>query len=412
MELHASLVATTLVQAIALVGAISCLTWLLLGLYVNLSRPTALRFALGNLLLVLGLTLILGRKRIDTHFDFWLHYWFADLLVLLCAVAFRNGVRTFRQLPPRLRESLFIVALASGAAAFIPYPEFAIRPRGILFSLPLGWIALRFAQDCTRQQERIFRFPLNVVAFVFALLGLLMFVRALGLAFWPEVVLPYESTQEGVSIPLLWSAFFVMLVANAGLIGLAAARLVREVNHLANHDMLTACLNRRALNERLEAGSQRSARSSEPLGALMLDIDHFKRINDTHGHGVGDEVLREFAATIQRALRDTDVIARWGGEEFLLLINDTSPELANVGIERARELLAAQPLLPHMPDLKVTFSAGLTGYYDIEDLGTCIERSDRALYRAKHEGRNRTVIDEQPPPQEGGAAHKSLQAAH
>lgn len=191
------------------------------------------------------------------------------------------------------------------------------------------------------------------------------------------------------------------------------AQALTRIQILATRDELTGLFNRRHMLEVLTQHQRRLIRSGHHRFCLaLLDIDHFKRINDTHGHGVGDEVLREFAATIQRALRDTDVIARWGGEEFLLLINDTSPELANVGIERARELLAAQPLLPHMPDLKVTFSAGLTGYYDIEDLGTCIERSDRALYRAKHEGRNRTVIDEQPPPQEGGAAHKSLQAAH
>ncbi len=389
MELHASLVATTLVQAIVLVGAISCLTWLLLGLYVNLSRSTALRFALGNLLLVVGLILILGRKRIDTHFDFWLHYWFADLLVLLCAVAFRNGVRTFRQLPPRLRESLFIVALASGASAFIPYPEFAIRPRGILFSLPLGWIALRFAQDCTRQQERIFRFPLNVVAFVFALLGLLMFVRALGLAFWPEVVLPYESTQEGVSIPLLWSAFFVMLVANAGLIGLAAARLVREVNHLANHDMLTACLNRRALSERLEADSQRSAGRSEPLGALMLDIDHFKRINDRFGHAAGDAALRYVADVLRGELRSVDALGRWGGEEFLILFPGTDRAAAHAAAVRIQGALAETPWVWQDQALTLTVSIAVCS---ANGAGIDLKALDRALYRAKESGRNRVEV--------------------
>ena len=191
------------------------------------------------------------------------------------------------------------------------------------------------------------------------------------------------------------------------------AQALTRIQILATRDELTGLFNRRHMLEVLTQHQRRLIRSGHHRFCLaLLDIDHFKRINDTHGHGVGDEVLREFAATIQRALRDTDVIARWGGEEFLLLINDTSPELASIGIERARELLAAQPLLPHMPDLKVTFSAGLTGYYDIEDLGTCIERSDRALYRAKHEGRNRTVIDVPPPPHEGGATHKSLQAAH
>ena len=95
-----------------------------------------------------------------------------------------------------------------------------------------------------------------------------------------------------------------------------------------------------------------------------------------------------------------------------LIINDTSPDLAIIGVDRARELLAAGPLLPHMPDLKVTFSAGLTGYDNVEELNTCIDRADQALYRAKSEGRDRTVIADPPPPQVGATGTQRLAAAH
>ena len=180
----------------------------------------------------------------------------------------------------------------------------------------------------------------------------------------------------------------------------------------AGRDVLTRLLNRKFLPVVMAKEVLYARQSNNTFGVLAIDVDHFKRINDTHGHGVGDEVLREFAATLQRALRDTDVLARWGGEEFLLLINDTSPDLAIIGVDRARELLAASPLLPHMPDLKVTFSAGLTGYDDVEELSACIERADRALYRAKSEGRDRTVIDDAPPPQVGATGAERLAAAH
>jgi diguanylate cyclase (GGDEF)-like protein len=107
---------------------------------------------------------------------------------------------------------------------------------------------------------------------------------------------------------------------------------------------------------------------------------------------VGDEVLRNFAKVVQSALRDTDVLARWGGEEFLVLLNDTSAELANIGLERARTMLADATLVPSLPDVKPTFSAGLTAYDELEPLDVCIERADRALYKAKATGRNCTVI--------------------
>ena len=191
------------------------------------------------------------------------------------------------------------------------------------------------------------------------------------------------------------------------------AQALTRIQILATRDELTGLFNRRHMMEVLTQHQKRLIRSGHHRFCLaLLDIDHFKRINDTHGHGVGDEVLREFAATLQRALRDTDVLARWGGEEFLLLINDTSPELANIGLERARDMLASAPLLAHMPDLRVTFSAGLTGYDDVEELSTCIERADQALYRAKAEGRNRTVIDDQLPSLVGKRPRTPVAAAH
>jgi len=171
------------------------------------------------------------------------------------------------------------------------------------------------------------------------------------------------------------------------------ANALIRIQILATRDELTGLLNRRHMIEVLSQHRKRLERSGHHRFCLaLLDIDHFKRINDTYGHGVGDEVLRNFAKVVQSGLRDTDVLARWGGEEFLVLLNDTSPELANVGLERARYMLAEATLVPALPELKPTFSAGLTAYNDLEPLDVCIERADRALYKAKDGGRNCTVI--------------------
>ena len=171
-----------------------------------------------------------------------------------------------------------------------------------------------------------------------------------------------------------------------------ANALVR-IQVLATRDELTGLFNRRHMIEVLGQHRKRLERSGYHRFCLaLLDIDHFKRINDTYGHAVGDEVLRNFAKVVQSGLRDTDVLTLGGGEEFLVLLNDTSPELANVGLERARLLLADATLVPALPDLKPTFSAGLTAYNMTEALDLCIERADRALYKAKDGGRNCTVI--------------------
>jgi diguanylate cyclase (GGDEF)-like protein len=177
------------------------------------------------------------------------------------------------------------------------------------------------------------------------------------------------------------------------------AQALTRIQILATRDELTGLVNRRHMMEVLNQHQKRLQRSGHHRFCLaLLDIDHFKRINDTHGHGVGDEVLRHFAVAAQSVLRDTDVLARWGGEEFLLLLNDTTTELADVGLQRVREAIASATLSPTVPTLQPTFSAGLTSYHEDEPLDLCIERADRALYEAKAAGRHRTVISQRPTP--------------
>jgi diguanylate cyclase (GGDEF)-like protein len=189
------------------------------------------------------------------------------------------------------------------------------------------------------------------------------------------------------------------------------ALAVTRIQILATRDELTGLVNRRHMMDVLQQHRKRLARSGYHRFCLaLLDIDHFKRVNDTHGHGVGDEVLRRFAAVALSGLRDTDVLARWGGEEFLLLLNDTTPEQANIGLERVRELLTDAQLSTEVPELRATFSAGLTAYDCNEPLDTCIERADRALYEAKAQGRNRTVVHHHPRSTEAGTAAGGTQA--
>jgi len=184
------------------------------------------------------------------------------------------------------------------------------------------------------------------------------------------------------------------------------AQALTRIQILATRDELTGLVNRRHMMDVLQQHRKRLQRSGFHRFCLaIIDLDHFKRVNDTHGHGVGDEVLRRFSAIAQQALRDTDVLARWGGEEFLLLLNDTTAEQAQIGLDRVREMLADARLSNDVPDLRATFSAGLTAYDSGEPLDVCIERADRALYEAKAAGRNRTVIHHGPPPRRAEPTH-------
>jgi two-component system cell cycle response regulator len=161
---------------------------------------------------------------------------------------------------------------------------------------------------------------------------------------------------------------------------------------LASTDPLTDVLNRRALDERLAVELERARRYTSEVTLLMVDIDHFKRVNDTHGHLVGDDVLMEVAALLTQTVRTTDIVARYGGEEFAIILPETGEEGAIRFAERIRERMEGNAFrVDDTLTLRVTASIGVATYPapkvdTVEDL---IARADQALYRAKAEGRNR-----------------------
>jgi diguanylate cyclase (GGDEF)-like protein len=163
-----------------------------------------------------------------------------------------------------------------------------------------------------------------------------------------------------------------------------------EINRqLATRDALTGLLNRRAMVEMLAQESPRQRRHEHRVALAILDIDHFKRINDAFGHAIGDAVLQRFAELARAGLRQGDSLARWGGEEFLLLMPGTTPEEADVALERLRERVRAGDFGRLADSLEVSFSAGLTEYRPGEHFDGVVERADQALYRAKRGGRDR-----------------------
>lgn len=165
-----------------------------------------------------------------------------------------------------------------------------------------------------------------------------------------------------------------------------------RIQELATRDELTGLFNRRQITQVLGEHAARSDRGVVKFWVAVLDLDHFKRINDTYGHGVGDEVLRNFAKLAADVLRDTDVLGRWGGEEFLAVMLAVPPLDPHIGLERLRAQLQKAQVSEAHPDLRVSFSAGMAAYTERNAVHHAIERADRALYHAKAQGRNCTVL--------------------
>ena len=167
---------------------------------------------------------------------------------------------------------------------------------------------------------------------------------------------------------------------------------VVRIRELATRDELTGLYNRRQITQVLSEHAARSKRGVVKFWVAVLDLDHFKQVNDTWGHGVGDEVLRSFAQMAEGVLRETDVIGRWGGEEFLAVMLAVPPHDPHVGLERLRVKLQTAQVSQSVPDLRITFSAGLAAYGESGAVHLAIERADKALYLAKAQGRNQTVM--------------------
>lgn len=166
-------------------------------------------------------------------------------------------------------------------------------------------------------------------------------------------------------------------------------RAERALEQAAMTDPLTLILNRRAMMDYLKHEVARNQRGNAPFVILIADLDHFKRVNDTEGHDVGDEVLIETAKRLCSHIRRQDTAARWGGEEFLVLLPDTELEGGIVVAEKIRERTAAEPYYVGSRAIRLTVSIGVAVFEKDQEIETLIKAADVALYRAKNRGRNR-----------------------
>lgn len=216
-----------------------------------------------------------------------------------------------------------------------------------------------------------------------------------------RIGVPVSSAFE---LALVW-AYFSMILGRCLLLSVNAnemrARLddsrrklaisLEKVQELASHDELTRALNRRALVSSLERERVRAERSGVPFSVGMMDLDHFKSVNDAHGHAGGDTVLRDFAAIVHDTMRVTDVFGRYGGEEFLIILVGTGSENALEAMERIRAAAAARDWGEAAPGLVQTVSCGVASFRKGEAIEKLLNRADQALYQAKGSGRNRIV---------------------
>ena len=301
-----------------------------------------------------------------------------------------RGLLLFTRQP--LQDRLSLAALMLLTFAMWLWPSHADAPWRVATISALSCLC------CLWVARIIFRFMRHEIAhsrwmLMFTLPSLLgsavLGHRAIMALLEPERLI--QTSIAGTSISLTSAMLWVLLSLSLELtlFGLVIFKLGGQLRRAARHDRLTGLLNRHAMDDVLSQERQRARRMGTPFSALMIDIDHFKQVNDRLGHAAGDHTLRTVAQHLRQHLRTTDVVARWGGEEFLVLLPATSRAEACHLADKLCESVRSQPIPWGGEDLSCTVSIGVAQWRPAGDTADALlARADQALYCAKHEGRN------------------------
>jgi diguanylate cyclase (GGDEF)-like protein len=341
-----------------------------------------------------------------------LRYWAATAVMYAITIGVMFGPAAFAG---EARARAICVYVAAGVAAF--YPLVRIGSRKGIAPTTLAGLQGAFSISCHAWAYAIAG-PLRAAT----LMGLMVIVVFCAFALRPRQTLLLAALGISVMGSTMWwhaahdplhfppavetATFAIMAVSSlavtllTGEMSKLRARLkiqkddllvaLDTIRTLATVDELTTLANRRHMNELLAQEERRRDACSGPTCLALMDIDFFKRINDRFGHAAGDDVLRAFAQATRAELREGDVLARWGGEEFLLMLPNTTADNAHKVLERMRARVAALEPCGGM-EHRVSFSAGLSVWRTDEPIIGTVNRADQALYAAKAAGRNRVV---------------------
>jgi diguanylate cyclase (GGDEF)-like protein len=385
-----ALVTMLLVQQGLVAGA----WWL--GSLLGVERSAARHWAASSLLLAATAAALIWRAT-DT-LPAWAAVLAPNLLGLLAFVALRRGIERHAGEAPADREHLVLVlglaAVIVVAAAAGPAWPWIMGATALAYAFTLLRAAALMRRTLSARAGAVVAWGCSVPLFV---LGGLLMLRAASVALAAAQGADFarrdSGPQEGDADTMLLMAFLaVCQVLNLALAALVVQALISRLRHLTHHDPLTGLLNRRGMQALFEAEHRRCRGTREGLCLLAVDIDHFKRINDVHGHAAGDAVLAGVAGVMQRAVRDVDLCARMGGEEFcLLLVRADGPTAHDIAARLMAAVREHRFTVPGVAQpLAVTVSIGVVAGADASvPLEALLSRVDAALYRAKASGRDR-----------------------
>lgn len=320
-------------------------------------------------------------------------YVMASNAAWVCAVGLVYvGLRQFFGLRPHIVRTLGISAMCLLAFAVMLYGEDNLVGRMVLFSV-YTCVYMAMAGRVIYQQRTEIQtsgVTLYLMLATFGLAGL----HAVRAVIYAAGLAPPVSLLQ----PSSWGLFFIVCGSVTvpalflALLLLIQTRLSEQMQAALTFDSLTRAYSRRSILDELDHELQRCSRMGGQLAVLVLDIDHFKSINDRYGHAAGDTALRHYAQVVQNAVRNSDRFGRLGGEEFVLLMYDCDPARALIHAQRVCDALRDTPLYLQGGEVQMTTSGGLASYQPGDSADVILARADVALYRAKEQGRDRVEM--------------------
>lgn len=379
---------TVLLQATGAVAASSALFWALFWLAMRMVRKTSPWLCAGNGLLAISLFLLSVRHDLPL----WLGYWASDTLGIagigICFVGIHAFAR--RKLPV---AELGVVIVFCAWIMWRPDPgsEAGWIWRAAAYSAGGCYLSLRAGLSGYRAlKSEMGSWP--SLALLTPIFGVTVALgsRLLAVTFLNGTSANLDS-GDAATRSFMWGALALTLFLNIGVFALAIFRLILKIRFLSVRDPLTGALNRRALMAEFEQESLRAARHKKGYSAIMVDLDHFKAINDTWGHAAGDAALKAATLAMRECLREIDSLARWGGEEFCCLLPMTPADGAMVVAERMRARLKRAQIPWGDQFIVLSASFGVAGSLtDEQPPEEVIRRADQALYQAKRLGRDQS----------------------
>lgn len=353
---------------------------------VEYSRAKAFQYLLDFSLF--GACLLVHSVLSISHLHFELPYMagaaFINTMVIIMHLCVLRGIcHVLRQ--PVHTPSIVVFVILTYCSAFLPLFQYDQTNRLILFFAliaAVNYLCLRLLYQAKNEQYAgviaFFKYAMlfNIVQTL--LRAGLFLTGKYGFTHTEPNLLVYQFGWFSLTI-------YTALILTGGLIVLARQRQI-ELEHRVERDALTGLLNRYSMHERLSTELSRCLRAKSPLTLIMFDIDHFKRVNDTYGHQVGDDVIREVAAIAHAMLRNYDLAFRLGGEEFLLCLPGVSQHQAEQKVEMLRRHIQSVQIVPAVT---ITISIGFVVATHEQQINTLIKQADDALYHAKNSGRNR-----------------------